>query len=456
MSYTSVPTTGPLQPSYQSYKFINLTANIELSWLISYNNTPYVVAGWMTVNSSSNANVITLPDATLVSVGASFVFTNIGSNSFIVNKNDGTSLKTITTTQQFIFLLTDNTTQGGSWLVTQLASVTSAADASALQGLGLTVLGYDNTKLNTNMNISNQGGDYTILYTDRATMINATGGNATFTLPLSTSSNIGNGFYFAINNSGSGTITVTPTSTDKINGVNSFTMSPETDSMFLCDGNGNYYSLGYNAIQLSTATWPNGSNTIPSIRGTFDPTTGMYWQNPSSHVLGFACNGINNLNLTPTSINPLVQIQSFLGSINAPGYSFAGYPGDGIFFDGTSINFASHATPGVPTAQISNNGSYIFYGEGGSFEYRIPRDEPAQTRAGFITLVAGSSGDILNNTLTANTRVFMSSYNSTGSNVGALSYKFDNPLSPTKFIITSTNNADTSVVEWFLIEMVVT
>src|ERR1700735_1164327 len=110
-----------VQSAYISYLSLDITANdLTLVWPDAYVNVPYTdpgppvvhynsTAAYMNVVTGGTPHTITLPDATLNSVGQSFIITNIGTNPFNLLKSDGSLLATINNGLSLYFLLTANT-----------------------------------------------------------------------------------------------------------------------------------------------------------------------------------------------------------------------------------------------------------------------------------------------------------------------------------------------------------
>lgn len=105
----------PIQPAYSSYIEIDLDANTQLAWPIQFQNTNEIVFNYMNVVPTAGGFTLTLPDARDVSVGASTIINNPSAFSFTLNKADGTLLFSFTAGVARYIILTDNTTEGGTW-----------------------------------------------------------------------------------------------------------------------------------------------------------------------------------------------------------------------------------------------------------------------------------------------------------------------------------------------------
>lgn len=378
-SYTTVPTGSPIQPSIISARTFTITGNVQLFWPTTFYNTLDVVAGFMAVTANASSNLI-LPDVSLVSTGTVILIANVGTNAFNVYNSNMTLITNITPGtemlpmgQLYYLSLLNNTdpASGSSWYVGLIGGTgTSGATAAALQGYGLSVLPYAPTKLNTNFPISGQSTNYPVEYTDLASAIIMTGGANTVILPLSTAANIGNGFYVAVNNQGTGVVTVQTVSPDILDGGSNFLLDPGTNAWFACDGAGHYFSFGFSEIQLATVTWPNGSVSAPALRFTSDTGTGMYLVSSGSHTLGFASNGIATLNISPTAVLPQIPIVGYVGSLASPTYQFTGVlANSGLWANNSGItisfnneNIATFNNNGVATipGTLTNPGYYFY------------------------------------------------------------------------------------------------
>lgn len=115
MAYTVLNGTT-VYPAQVSYQKIILTANITLSWPSSF-ATSIVAAGFNDVEPDQSGWTITLPDATLASLGNDIIFNNISSYDFTIKKNDGNDPYTVPAGQIVDFKLYDNSTSAGGWRI---------------------------------------------------------------------------------------------------------------------------------------------------------------------------------------------------------------------------------------------------------------------------------------------------------------------------------------------------
>ncbi len=141
MSFNSVFGGSPIVAANPAYEPLTLSVNTVLAWPIeTMGGVPYVAQS-IDVTASVGGLVLQMPDATEGPRGVVSLIANVGANSFTLSDNLGNQIAVITASQQFLIVLTDNTTQAGKWRSYQLAATTSNANAAALAGLGLQAVG---------------------------------------------------------------------------------------------------------------------------------------------------------------------------------------------------------------------------------------------------------------------------------------------------------------------------
>jgi hypothetical protein len=277
-TYTNPFTGQTINPSQVGYELIDLSANTVLEWPINGNNE-LSAANIIDVSPTVGGPVLklALPPATQVSVGQQLIIRNIGGASFEVTTNDfSTVIATIASgITEFIFL-TDNTTVNGTWAAITFGAGTSAADAAALAGYGLTA---QNTLLNQTYGVDTIASNYTILSSGQASLYVWTGGAGTLTLPSAES--LVPGWFIMIRNSGTGIVTITPQGSDTIDG-NATQQLQLTESLVLVNNGTGYNTFGYgrsNAFAYTqlvvtttggttTLTSAQAANTIQTYTGT--------------------------------------------------------------------------------------------------------------------------------------------------------------------------------------------
>jgi hypothetical protein len=137
-------------------------------------------------------------------------------------------------------------------------------------------------------------GVYTVLPSDFGTLIDCTSG--TFDLDLTAAATLGDGFWFMARNSGSGTISIDPNSTENIDGSStSITLAAGESVIVFCNGSA-FKTIGRSVAAASQAEMETGTsvsvyvspgraqyhpgvakawcNFVGTNTGTFSPTTG--------------------------------------------------------------------------------------------------------------------------------------------------------------------------------------
>jgi hypothetical protein len=196
---------GAVQTAYVGYRSFAMTANTTLYWPNAYQDTVDSVAAFMRVSATSSAGLIlTLPDATQVSVGQNFIIVNTSLNAFSIYSNTGTDLGSIDVGISYYYILENNSTAGGTWRRETFGAGNADVDAAELAGLGLDAVA---GKLNTSIPVfTTVGPSYVVSSAQNASLVVWEGGSGTITLP--NVATVDDGFYFSLNNEGSGEVVV--------------------------------------------------------------------------------------------------------------------------------------------------------------------------------------------------------------------------------------------------------
>ncbi len=276
MSFNSPFTGNVIQPTDVSYRSITLSANTTLSWPINGNATDNYAARIMDVTASSGSLDLAMPPANQASVGQDALIKNIGSNTFDVTDYNGNAIVTIAAGESKYIYIKTNATTAGTWGVTAFGVGTSNADAATLAGYGLKAI--SNT-LNTAYAVNTFNSSYTAVASDRADAYVWTGGAGTLT--LTDASTLGDDWFLLLRNSGTGTLSVTPSGVNQINGVASIDLQPTDSCVIICSGAA-FYTVGlsksflFNFTQLTkaitagtyTLTSSEAANVIQKYTGT--------------------------------------------------------------------------------------------------------------------------------------------------------------------------------------------
>lgn len=115
--------------------------NANTKWAQTANVNFVIGYGSLTFMSKNNGWMITLPDATLASLGQNILFNNISTVPFQIMNNDGvTSIITISAGQSYYLYLRDILTANGVWSAIPFGGGTSAINAIEVNTTGTTLL----------------------------------------------------------------------------------------------------------------------------------------------------------------------------------------------------------------------------------------------------------------------------------------------------------------------------
>ena len=240
--YTSPFTGTVVTPTDVSYYPLSFSSNQTLYWPATVNGQQVPAARIIDCVASSSGLSIALPAGNQGTVGSDILFRNLGGQAFTVTDvNGGASFTVPVGISKYVYL-TDNTTEAGVWHNVTFAAGTSVADAASLQGAGLTTV---SGKLATTQNIVNITATPTINDASRAATFVWGGGVGTFNLPsvygLST------GWFIGFRNSGTGTLTIAPTSPALIDGVANIGVNPGDSGFIFYDVS----TLGFVTVGLT-------------------------------------------------------------------------------------------------------------------------------------------------------------------------------------------------------------
>ncbi len=239
MSFVNVFGGTTIYPADVAYRALALTANTTLEWPTELASSANILASIMDVTPAGGTHTIRLPAANLASVGETALFFNVGAVNFIIADNGGNTLVTVAPGLAWQVYLTNNVTANGVWRSTQYGAGTSSATAGSLVGAGIKAIG---TTLNQSMPSSSLNTNYVVGVGDRAQVLNWTGGAGTFTLPSAATA--GADWFFNVRNSGTGSVTISPSVGGQfINGGASLVMNPGDSAVIFCDSAG-FFTVG--------------------------------------------------------------------------------------------------------------------------------------------------------------------------------------------------------------------
>lgn len=237
MPYTTVFGNQPIYSAQPSLLTLALTGDTELDWPLETSDSPNVLATIIDVTPDAPARIITMPDARNGTPGYAVTFANSGANSFVVNNNAGVGLITVASGERWTLYLRTNSTAAGTWGSFQQGAGTSTANAGVLAGAGMKAIG---ATLNLRLLPAGKAANYVAVNADRATVIAWTGGVGQVTLP--DPAVVGNDWYCAIKNAGSGSVTVVP-SAGLVDGSGSLILATGESAFFYTDGV-NFFTIG--------------------------------------------------------------------------------------------------------------------------------------------------------------------------------------------------------------------
>jgi hypothetical protein len=211
-TYTNPYTGQTISPSQVSYESLTISTSTTLSWPINGTASSNIASNIIEVTATAASLNLLMPPATQVSVGQAIIIRNVGSGgqyAFNVTDNSGNVIVNIplsasgSNSNTYYIYLTSNSTNNGTWASIAMGIGTSSATAGALAGNGLKAI--SNT-LNENTPVRTLSTSYTFLITDRANLFSWSGGVGTVTLPDPNS--VGDGWFIAVKNNGTGILTV--------------------------------------------------------------------------------------------------------------------------------------------------------------------------------------------------------------------------------------------------------
>ena len=401
------PITGQtINPSQIGYESLTISANTALDWPINGTTNTNVVASIIQVTATVASLSLSLPSALQVSTGQSVLIQNVGSNPFTVTNISGATIVSIASgVAQYIFL-TDNSTNNGTWSSVTFGAGTSAANAAALAGYGLTAI---STTLNQQYSESSIFSSVLLNSTYRAQFLVWASGVGTITLP--TASTVGNGWFVMVRNGGTGILTLTPSGTDTIDSSATQQLQLTESLVIVSNGINGYSTFAYGrsntfAYTQLAKTVTGGTTTLTAVEyanvvqeyyGTLtsnqiivlpstvqiyylnNQTTGAYSLTFKTSSVGAAtvtvaqgqtltvvCDGTNVYNSSSASGGTVTTLTINAGSAAAPSLNFSGNTSTGVYQPATNqIGFALNA---ANAATLTTTGFLIPVGiSGGTF-----------------------------------------------------------------------------------------
>jgi len=412
MSYNSPFTGNVIQPVDVSYRAIALSADTQLEWPVNGNATDDFAARIMQVTPSAGSLSLAMPPGNQVSVGQDALILNNGAYTFTVKTYGfaGTIVSIAPGQAKYIYL-TDNTTEAGVWGVIAYGVGTSNPDASSLAGLGLTAIGATLNQSHPSAGISSGA---TFSASQRAQTVVWSSGTGSLNLPAS--STLGNNWFTLFKNNGTGTVSISTTGGEYIDGGVTMYFAPQESAFIISTGAG-YVTVGYGqsaTFQFTVLVKPvtsgtynlttqDISNTIQEYTGSlsgnvtavYPPVVNLYvisnQTTPNGYTLSIKtsaagatsvtipagnqvtlfCDGTNFFNANTVQAGT-TTISTVDGTASAPAVSFASESNTGIYRPGTgqwgvSIVGANRATLSATGLVVNGTGTFTSGVQGGSF-----------------------------------------------------------------------------------------
>jgi len=307
--YTSPFTGTVVTPTDVSYLSLPFSADQILYWPSTVNGSQPPAARIIDCVASTDGLTIALPQADQGTLGADILFRNLGAHEFIITDFIGGASVTVPIGISKYFYLVDNTSAAGSWNNVTFGAGTSIADAATLAGYGLTTV---DGKLATTQNPVDITAVPTINDASRAATFVWNAGAVT--IPLPAIQNLSSGWYIGFRNNGTGTVNITPTSPNTINGQISVSFNPgDSGFIFLDSELTGFITVGLanpNAVTFTAATYDVDSipgNTFSLVN--FAPIIQTYIAQSGTRITSLA-----------VTLPAITQIYVFVNDTNQIGY----------------------------------------------------------------------------------------------------------------------------------------
>ena len=338
--YSDVFGGANIYPSDVSYRAVALSTNVTLNWPDETSAATDYAARIMDITASAAALVITLPDATGASPGETILLNNVGAETFTVKNAAGVQVVSVAPGKAWQIYLETNTSAAGAWRSFQYGAGVSTADASSLAGTGIIAVG---TLLSQSMPVSSFNSDYTSGVNDRAEVLLWTGAGGTLSLPDATS--VGNNWFIAVRNSGSGSLSLLPGGATLIDGSASKSYQPGESSLVISDGS-NFYTIGYGQDAAFAFDY-----TSIAVGGTGNYTLSGNELNRIAYSLTGVLTGARNI-IVPTTVQQYWVTNNTTGAFTltiktAAGSGYSIESGQSVIVYCNGVNVVPADTAGV-------------------------------------------------------------------------------------------------------------
>jgi hypothetical protein len=352
-TYTNTFGGTNIYPSDVSYRYVSLTISQVLDWPLEAAPSTDVVAKIMDVNATTTSLVITMPDATEAGTGETVLFNNVGANTFTVKTATGTVICAPQSGTTFQIYLTNNSTVSGTWRSFQYGASASATDAASLAGLGIKAIA---TTLNQSMPVTSFSTNYTTGTSDRAKVLVWTGGAGT--LSFDGAPTLGSDWFVNVRNSGTGDLTLDPSSSELINSASTLTLSPGDSAIVVTNGV-QFWTIGFG----QSAVYAFSLLQI-DISGSGNYTLSVAELNKTAYIFTGTLTGSRDV-IVPTTVQQYWVSNQTSGSYtlgirtagqSSPGVTVSSAARAILYCDGTDVVDADTSTIGIPVA-VSQGGT---------------------------------------------------------------------------------------------------
>lgn len=226
---------GTVNPARSSYKEYTFNGSIQMDWPLeaSLGNVMADCTAFITQNPAE----IVMPDARHGSPGIVSDFSNDGLSNLTVKSKTGATIAVMLPGQTLRIILRSNSTESGLWRSFVMGAGAAQVQAAALASASIRADGAILVQAMPVMDISSA---YAVGTAERGQLVNWVGGVNDLTLGAATE--LGDGWFFHLRNSGDGAITIKPLSPSKIDGGNETVFNPGQSGIITCDGD-NFFTL---------------------------------------------------------------------------------------------------------------------------------------------------------------------------------------------------------------------
>ena len=421
-------------PLSRALRRITLDENQQLNWPAGYLGPDYI-ASINLVAPSATGLTLSLPNALGASEGTGFLIVNIGSSTFSLLDYDGTVVTTLDAGQAKYLFCEGATDTAGVWHSIIFGEGVSEADASALAGFGMSVT---DGKLSVGLSVSTTASDITIGKQHRGRVLVNNGGSVIVNLPQFTE--LGNDFFVCLHNGGSGTMSINPSTGNKVDDYDTFSLAPNESIILCCSGTAKWYTLGYGRstqfqftklvkdvtvggtitltsaetsnklLQFTGAPASNVTVIVPSVVGIYyvqntysgPNTLTLKTQSGSGLSLNASdraivyCDGVNVVSAQSVAVG--VNLSVVDGSLNTPSIGFSSDPNTGFYkadFDtvGISSNGSEAARFNITKSAVSGQFGIGTVDPASMLHVKsnIPEAVRLEAQNGFISFYDGST-----------------------------------------------------------------